>query len=121
MTATAPRMITQDGEPVVHFDLDSVEDEANAVPFTFTLGGEVFTMLGPEDADWQVQDGLVDGGAGLKDLMRELLGEEYERFAKHKVSGRKLSKLLDACQKHYGVTVPESPASAGSSRNTRRR
>lgn len=117
----APKMITQDGEPVVHFDLDALEDEANEVRFTFTLGGEVFTMLGPEDADWLVQDNLAAGG-GLRDLMRELLGDEdYERFVKHKVSGRKLGALIEACRKHYGVDAPESPASARSTRSTRRR
>lgn len=121
MPAAVPKMITQDGEPVVHFDLDAFEDEANEVPFTFALGGEVFTMLGPEDADWLVQDNLADGGA-LKDLMRELLGDEdYERFVKHKVSGRKLGALIEACKKHYGISPPESRASAGSTRNTRRR
>ena len=118
----APKMITQDGESVVHFDLDAQEDEANEVPFTFTLGGEVFTMLGPEDADWKIQDDLAESGAGLKNLMRDLLGEEdYERFIKHKVTGRKLGKLIDACQKHYGITPPESKASARSTRTTRRR
>jgi hypothetical protein len=111
----APKMITQNGEPVVHFDLDAVDDEANEVPFTFALGGEVFTMAGPEDADWQVQDDLAASGAGLKTLMRDLLGEDdYERFVKHKVSGRKLGRLLEACRKHYGITPPESRASARS-------
>lgn len=118
----APKMITQDGEPVVHFDLDAVDDEANQVPFTFTIGGEVFTMLGPEDADWKIQDDLAESGAGLKNLMRELLGDDdYERFITHKVPGRKLGKLIEACQAHYGITPPESKASARSSRTTRRR
>lgn len=112
----AQKVITQAGDPVVHFDLDSVEDEVNEVPFTFTLGGEVFSMASPEESDWQVQDDLAASGAGLKPLMRELLGEEgYERFAKHKVSGRRLGKLIAACQKHYGITPPESRASARSS------
>lgn len=115
-----PKVITQEGEPVVHFDLDAVEDEATQTPFTFTLGGEVFTMLAPEDADWQVMTD-TDRPDWTRAFMQELLAEEYERFAKHSVPIRKLNKLIEACTAHYGVTPGESKASARSSRSTRRR
>lgn len=120
MTA-APKLITQAGEPVAAFDLDAVENEGREQMFTFTVGGEVFTMLPPEEADWQVADGLSEG-AGLKQFMRELLGEEdYERFSKHKVSSRKLGLLIEECTRWYGTTPGESRASARSSKTTRRR
>ncbi len=118
--ATAPKMITQDGEPVVHFDLDAVENEARGEVFTFTLGGEVFQMLPPEEVDWKVADDISQG-EGLKAFVRELLGDDYERFAKHKLPSRKLGILIDRCTQHYGVTPGESQASKRSSKSTRRR
>ncbi len=117
--ATAPKMITQDGEPVVHFDLDAVKNEAHAVPFTFTLGGEAFQMLPPEEVDWQVADD-ISGGEGLKAFVAELLGADYERFAKHKLPSWKLGRLIDECTRFYGVTPGESQASKRSSKSTRR-
>lgn len=120
MSTDRPNMITQDGEPVAHFDLDAVDAEAREEPFRFRLGGEVFTMLPPEEVDWQVADD-ISGGEGLKAFVAELLGEDYERFAAHKVSSRKLGLLIDACTTHYGVTPGESRASGRSSGSTRRR
>ncbi|MEV8637796.1 hypothetical protein AB0395_39730 [Streptosporangium sp. NPDC051023] len=120
MTATRPKVITSGGEPVAHFDLDAVEVEANQVPFTFTLGGELFTMLAPEDADWQVMTD-TDRPDWTRAFMQELLKDDYERFAKYAVPIRKLNKLIEACTEHYGITPGESKASARSSRSTRRR
>ncbi len=120
MTTPGPKMITSDGAPVTHFDLDAVESEARAEVFTFTLGGEVFQMLPPEDADWQVTADISEGN-GLREFIAELLGDDYERFAAHKLPARKLNALIDACTRHYGVTPGESRASKGSSRSTRRR
>lgn len=120
MAATRPKMITQDGDPVVHFDLDAIESEAHEVPFTFTLAGEVFTMLPPEEVDWQVADD-ISGGDGLRAFMAELLGSDYERFAKLKLPSRKLGMLIDECTRFYGVTPGESRASKSSSKSTRRR
>ncbi|MEU6725465.1 hypothetical protein ABZ917_17295 [Nonomuraea wenchangensis] len=119
MMAT-PKLITQSGEPVSHFDLDAVENEATQEPFTFTFGGEVFTMLAPEDIDWQA---LADTSAPdwLLTYVAALLGDDFERFAAHEVPTRKLNKLLEACQEHYGVTPGGSKASARSSKSTRRR
>ncbi|GGK61208.1 hypothetical protein Sme01_02840 [Sphaerisporangium melleum] len=113
-------MITQSGEPVVHFDLDAVESEARDEHFTFTLGGEVFTMQPPEDADWRVVDD-ISNGAGLTAFVQELLGNDYEKFAKHKLTSRKLGLLIDECTRFYGITPGESQASKRSSKSTRRR
>lgn len=92
------------------FDLDAVIAEASGEPFTFTLGGETFTMASPEDCDWQVA--LQPGNGEL--FVAELLGDQFERFCAHKVPSRALNALLDACQRHYGVTPPESSASPSS-------
>lgn len=97
------------------FDLDAVIAEATATPFTFTLGGETFTMRSPEDADWQVALNSGNSGAeGTRAFVAELLGDDFERFAAHRVPGRALNRLVDACQKHYGVTPGESGASTAS-------
>ncbi len=118
----APRMITQDGEPVVHFDLDALENESEAEPFRFTLGGEVFEMRAPEDVDWQIQlDAAEEDPAHIRALFADLLGEDWERFAAHKLPARKFNALMEAWQKHYGVKQGESTASPRSSRPKRKR
>lgn len=118
--AAKPKVVTEDGEPVVHFDLDAVENEAVEAPFVFVLGGETFTMANPQDADWQVQDDLTSAG-GLHSYVRELIGPaDFDRFCEHKVSGRMLTRLFERCQEHYGITVGESAASGRSLRSTRR-
>ncbi|MEV4384023.1 hypothetical protein, partial [Streptosporangium sp. NPDC049644] len=109
------KVITQDGEPVVHFDLDAIEAEAVEEPFVFRLGGEVFQMAAPEDADWQVTDQMSETNAGLRSFVRDLLGDEdYERFAKHRLSNKQITALLDACNKHYGTSPGKSAASGRS-------
>jgi hypothetical protein len=122
MAATRPKIITQDGEEVVHFDLDALEAEANEEPFTFRLGGDVFTLAAPEDADWQVIDELSETNAGLRAFIQELMSaEDWEKFSSHKLSSKKLTALLDACNQHYGATPGKSRTSGRSSRSTRRR
>lgn len=118
--AARPRMITQEGAPVVHFDLDAIENEAHDQTFTFTLGGEVFQMLPPEEVDWKVADDISQG-EGLQAFVAELLGDDYDRFAKHKLPSRKLGMLIDECTRFYGITPGESRASKRSSKSTRRR
>jgi hypothetical protein len=118
--AARPKVITQDGEPIVHFDLDAVEDEATAEPFRFTAGGKQFTCISPQDADWQTSAD-VETGPGLKAFVEELLGDDYNEFAKLRVTNRQLNQLIEAAQKHYGITMGESKASPRSSRNRRKR
>lgn len=122
------KIVTEQGDEVpqpVDLDLDALDAEANAKPFTFRLGGEVFTMYGPDEVDWQVQAALdTDDADSLKAFIKELLGgdeEIFARFCSHKLSARKLSRLTKACYAHYVVTPPESPASQGSSKPTARR
>ncbi|WP_329521157.1 hypothetical protein [Spirillospora sp. NBC_01491] len=120
MTA-APRIITEDGEPVVHLDLDAIEDEATSVTFTFRVGGEVFSAISPDDADWQATAD-TDSPGGLRAFIHELLGDEdYERFCELTVSNRKLGQIVEGAQKHYGIKTGESKASPRSSKKRRRR
>lgn len=119
--APRPKVITQDGEPAVHFDLDALEHEARREPFRFTLGGEIFELCqSPEDVDWQIHERLADGG-GLQDYLAELLGDDYDRFASHKLSAKLLNELIKSANAHFGVETGESSASPRSSNGTRRR
>jgi hypothetical protein len=124
----AVKVVTEQGAEVpqsVDLDLDALESEATHAPFRFRLGGETFVMYGPDEVDWQVQAGLdSDDADSLKAFIRELLGGDeatFQRFCKHKLSARKLSKLTTSCYAHYATTPPESPASPDSSRPTARR
>lgn len=115
------KLITEGGEPVAHFDLDAIVNEAREEYFTFTFKGEVFTMLPPEEADWQVTAKLGGEGGDMAAFVAELLGDDWERFSKHKLSSTALGKLIEQCQEFYGVTPGESRRSARSSRSTRKR
>lgn len=116
-----PKIITENGEPAVHLDLDALEAEATDTPFTFRAGGEIFQAKSPRDADWQALAD-VDQPGGLRALVRELLGDEaYERFCDQKVTSRQLDRVVEGAQKHYGTSSGESQASPRSSRNTRGR
>lgn len=120
-SAARPKVITQDGEPAVHFDLDAVANEATATEFTFRAGGQIFTAISPDEADWQATTD-TDTPGGLRAFMRELLGDEdYERFCEVRVTNKQLGDLIGAAQKHYGIKTGESQASPRSSNGTRRR
>lgn len=108
--ARRPKVITQEGEPAVHFDADAIEDEAEEASFNFTLGGKIWTLRSPEDADWVAQDS-VGGPGGMQAWMREVLDGDYDEFAKQHCSQKRLNKIIEACQRHYGITPGESEAS----------
>lgn len=121
------KIVTEQGDEVpqaVDLDLDTLEAEAKQKPFTFRLGGEVYTMYGPDDVDWQVQAALdTDDVDSLKAFIRELLGggeEVFAKFSANRLTSRKLGRLIKACYAHYAVDPPESPASQGSLQPTAR-
>lgn len=121
--ARAPKVITQDGERVASMDLDALEHEAAEEPFTFTLAGEVYELLNPEDVDWRHNSELTDADDNdFRPLVRMLLGEEqYARFAENRVPLWKFGKLVDGYYEHHGLGQGESKASSRSSKNTRKR
>lgn len=121
--ATAPKVITQDGERVASMDLDALENEAAEEPFTFTLNGEVYETLNPEDVDWRRNSELTEARDNdYRPLMRVLLDEEqYARFAEQRVPMWKLGKLIDGYWGHHGLGQGESSASSRSAKNTRKR
>ncbi|TDD54590.1 hypothetical protein E1286_05215 [Nonomuraea terrae] len=100
--ATPKKVITQAGKPVSMFSLRQRTREATQEPFTFDVDGEYFTMASPAEADWQVTAGLSTGDSNLRDFVRELLGDDYERFCKIEgVSSDDISALIEAASQHY--------------------
>jgi len=107
--ATPKKVITETGSPVSHFSLRQRKREAVQEPFTFDVDGEYFTMRPPADADWQVTSDLSTGESSLRDFLRELLGDDYERFCRIEgVSSDDINALIDAATRHYqGVSRGE--------------
>lgn len=107
--ATPKKVITETGSPVSHFSLRQRKREAVQEPFTFDVDGEYFTMRPPADADWQVTSDLSTGESSLRDFLRELLGDDYERFCKIAgVSSDDINALIEAATQHYqGVSRGE--------------
>lgn len=107
--ATPKKVITEAGKPVSHFSLRQRAREATQEPFVFDVDGEYFTMQPPAAADWQVTADLSTGESNLRAFVRELLGDDYERFCKLEgVSSDDINALIEAAQAHYqGVSRGE--------------
>lgn len=92
-----------------HFSLRQRKSEAVQEPFTFEVDGEIFTMQPPAAADWQVTADLGAGEGNLRAFVRELLGDDYERFCQVKgVSSEDINALIEAATLHYqGVSRGE--------------
>jgi hypothetical protein len=108
MTASN-KVINQEGKPVSLFSLRARKRQATGEPFTFDVDGEFFTMKAPADADWRVTAALGTTEGDLRSFMKELLGEDYERFSKiDGVTSDDINALIDAATRHYqGVTRGE--------------
>lgn len=106
---TPKKVITEAGKPVSHFSLRQRKREATQEPFVFDIDGEYFTMQPPADADWRVSADLASGDGNLRDFVKELLGDDYERFSKVEgVSSDDISALIEAATQHYqGVSRGE--------------
>jgi hypothetical protein len=93
---------TADDKPTVHFSLRRREREAKQEPFTFDVDGEVFTMKSPTEVDWQVTAALGKGDGDLREFMKDLLGDDYERFSKLEgISSDDINALIEAATRHY--------------------
>ncbi|WP_289009621.1 hypothetical protein [uncultured Thermomonospora sp.] len=89
-------------EPVSLFSLRRRAQEAKKEPFTFDVDGKIFTMRDPTEADWQVTAALGRGEGDLREFMRELLGDDYEEFAKIRgISSADINALIEAATRHY--------------------
>lgn len=84
------------------FDVDALEREVDRGPFVARIGGEEYVFPDPTDMDWQ-DASRVDAN-NVVESFKAWLGEDYERFAKHRMPVWKLIELFKAIQEHYGIT-----------------
>lgn len=83
------------------FDLDSLERDGEVVePFRAVVGGEEFVFGDVEDVDWQ--DAVALRVDQPQELLRSLLGEDFDRFAEKRMPLWKLNALCEALDQHYG-------------------
>jgi hypothetical protein len=95
------------------FDLDAVASEAKLEPFTFTFGGDTYTI--EQDTDLRAAGALSRNDA--ESVMKRLLGPE--QWAKMEASdvvftSTRFWALLDAFSEHRKTSVGESSASTDS-------
>jgi hypothetical protein len=86
----------------VALDLDSLEREGGPrVPFTFAHEGQTYTLVDPQEIDWQE---LLMGMRNPALFMRYALSEEDQRkFLSAKVPSWKMNILMEKYQEHYGL------------------
>ena len=99
----------------IDLNLDTLDMEAAAPPFTFVAGGQRFVVENIEERDWQ--DLLEFDATDPEATMEMMLGaDQYVEF--HKVRGismRKIKPLLAAIREHFGLgDLGEDDASPGS-------
>lgn len=88
------------------FDLDAAREaslaEVAAVEFTFTFGGDKFTIPTAKDWPLEAQGELARGAA--RDGLRLMLGDQWDAFAAKGPTMRDLSLILDAAGEASGLT-----------------
>ncbi len=93
-------------------DLDSLEREGAAEPFTFQLAGKRFLMSDPRDVDWQ--DLLVSLSSPQVFFRLVLPPEDHQSFFGSRLPGWKMQTLMTRYQQHYGI--PDAGEAVGSAR-----
>lgn len=85
-----------------------VVDDAVEEPFTFRLGGYVFTMCDPRDINWS---DVVQGMRNPMMFMRYALPrEQQDLFYALDMPAWQVGVLLTAWHKHYNMTDPQDIA-----------
>ncbi len=86
----------------VSLDLDALEREGEAAgPFTFQHDGRSYTMLDPQDIDWQdLLAGFRNPALFIRFAMP--LSDQKDFFGK-RVPAWKMNKLMQAYQEHFGL------------------
>lgn len=83
-------------------DLDALEREgAVAEKFEFVFGGHTYTLMDPQEIDWQdLLSGMRNPALFVRFAMP--LNDQREFFGA-KVPSWKMNKLMEAYQQHYGL------------------
>ena len=115
----------RDAEEVL-LNLDALEPPEEQPPFTFQAGGKIWELASPERLDFREQHRLQ--GGDNYDILEALMGpEQWTEFVDVELeSGRKIDDdvvkaIIAGAGKHYGIDLPESPASPVSSNRAARR
>lgn len=99
--------------PNIGLNLDTLEREEHPEPFQFTLAGRRWFGYDPEDADWRDMLGL--SWTDLDRVVKLVLADQYEEFAKIGLPLWKLQRLVEAIRAHFsGMPLPEGNASPAS-------
>jgi hypothetical protein len=89
------------GSLEVSLDLDALERENPAKPFTLLHGGHVLTFVDPEELDWQDLIRALQQPALFFEIC--LGAADRDVFQQTPLPGWKLKRLLDAYLQHHGI------------------
>lgn len=95
-------------KPSTVLDLDALEQEGLAPPFTFTMGGQEFTATNPLLWPWEQYDAI--DASDFDEVMKAYLGEEQHAAFRAKLSGVprwKIDRLSTALREHFAPTASE--------------
>ncbi|WP_162890446.1 hypothetical protein [Streptomyces olivoreticuli] len=99
------------------FDLDSWVKEARREPFSFTLAGTDFRMPAAGELDKSILSAVNlanPSPTDIETLLRAGLGGQWAKFDAIPAPLAALGELFRQWQKHEGVSLGESSASADS-------
>lgn len=104
-------------KPKVSLNLDSLERENRAEPFSVVIGGKRYVLLDVQDTDYRaLLGGLRAAQTGRPEVLMALIvpAKDIEAFDANSLPTYKLQALIAAYMKHYGVDLGEAPASSPS-------
>ena len=102
-------------KPTQGLDLDALERDGDIpTPFTFTLSGRSWTCADPDEVDWQtaIDVDVTDARAVLGTYLGDA---DFAEFAKLKIPGWKVRKLLEAIDAHYNPGADQGEESGSPS------
>lgn len=106
---TAEKTTEADVEvPAVVLDLDTLEREDAAETFTFRHLTRVYTLLDPQEIDWQ--ELIISIGNSFHFFQTVLPAEDQTEFFAAKMPSWKMKALMERYQVHYGLPDPKALA-----------
>jgi hypothetical protein len=108
-------------------DLDALEPPKEQPPFTFKAGGKIWKLGTPERLDFRDQHRLRDGDnfevlKACMDVVDPAQWAEFEKVQlKRPMDDEVVQLIIRGAGEHYGISLPESPASPASSNRAARR
>lgn len=93
---------TAETKSAVSLDLDVLEREGSIpTAFTFAFDGETYSMVDPQEVDWQdLLTGLRNPALFVRFAMSI---EDQKRFFGKRVPAWKMNKLMEAYTTHFGL------------------